>query len=280
MMMRALALSLLLTLPLAAETVREDMLVSTEWLAAHLDTVKVLHVGDKQSYDAGHVPGAVLLELSAIAVTRDEIPNELPPVETLEQVFRAAGVGDEGRIVLYANDAPLAERAWFTLDYLGHGGRAAVLDGGFRKWTAEKRSVAMEAAVPKAADFKAHPRPSIVTSLAAMRDLAAMDREQFSLKFALIDSRPPAQFEDPGHIPGAVNIPTGAHFKDGVLRPAGELRALYEAAGVTRETANVAYCRSGMQSSVTYFVLRYLGYDATVYDGSYSEWSKAGGKAE
>lgn len=82
---------------------------------------------------------------------------------------------------------------------------------------------------------------------------------------------------DTGHIPGAVNVPMGANLKaDGTLRPVGELRALYERAGVTKDCVNVAYCRTGMLSSVTYFVLAYLGYDAALYDGSFVEWSNAG----
>ena len=281
--MRTLFLALLLAflvLPAVAQDAREDMLVTTDWLEKNLASVKVLHVGDRAGYDAGHIPGAVLVELSSLVVAREEIPNELPPVETLAGVFRAAGVGQEGRIVLYSPDAVLAERAWFTLDYLGHGERAAILDGGLKKWTAEKRALSTEGTAANAAEFVPRPRPAIVTSLAAMRDVVAQSDSALNLKFVLLDSRPPEQFEKPGHIPGALNIPAGAHFRDGVLRPAAELRALYEQAGVTKETGNVAYCRSGMQSSVTYFVLKYLGYDATVYDGSYAEWSKAGEKPE
>ena len=93
--MRTLSLALLafLVLPAVAQDVREDMLVTTDWLEKNLATVKVLHIGDRAGYDAGHIPGAVLVELSSLVVAREEIPNELPPVEALAAVFRAAGVG-------------------------------------------------------------------------------------------------------------------------------------------------------------------------------------------
>lgn len=270
MMMRAAVLTLLLTIPLAAQTVREEMLVSTDWLAANRAPVKLLYVGDQETYNGGHIEGAVLLDITSILTARDGIPNELPDLEKLTAVFRAAGIGNEGRIVLYSDESPFAERAWFTLDYLGHGHRAAILDGGLPKWIAENRPLSKEATVAKEAPFEAKLRPAIVAKLADLTD----DK-------VLLDSRPRAQFEDPGHIPNAVNVPLGANFAaDGTLKKPDELRAMYTAAGVTKDSTNITYCRSGMQASVTYFVLEYLGYDAALYDGSYAEWSKAAEKRE
>lgn len=267
--MRTAALTLLLTIPLAAQPVRSEMLVSTEWLAGHSGSVKLLHIGSRAGYDSGHIPGAVLIEPSSLLVARDGVPNELPDAGALQAVFAAAGIGGKGRVVLYSDEWPLAERAWFTLDYLGHGGRAAILDGGLKKWTAEKRPLSTEPVTPEAAPFEATPRPEVLATLAAIRE---------GKELLLLDSRPPAQFQDPGHIPGAVNVPLAANFKDGVLRSPAELLDLYGQAGVSKDSVNVAYCRSGMQAAVTYFVLRYLGRDARLYDGSWTEWSKAAGE--
>lgn len=280
---RSLLLVALLALPLGAQTVRDQMLVSTGWLRQHVKTVKVLHVGTRAEYDAGHIPGAVLLEMSSLLVQRDGTPNELPPIDTLEQVFRAAGLDSRGRIVVYSVDPLFAARAWFTLDYLGQGSRTALLDGGLPKWTAEGYPLSSDPVIAKAGSFQARTKPEVVVRLAAMRELVRL-ADQSACVF--IDARPPAQFsgEEPGpdvrragHIPGAVNVPMGTNLKaDGTLRPVEELRALYERAGVTKDCVNVAYCRTGMQASVTYFVLAYLGYDAALYDGSFIEWSNAG----
>jgi thiosulfate/3-mercaptopyruvate sulfurtransferase len=110
------------------------MVVSTTWLDAHVNDpdVFVLHVGaDRKSYDAGHIPGARFVSLPDIAVTREGTPNELPPATDLTRLFTRLGIGDRGRLVLYGDEQGLlAARLFFTLDYLGHGDRAALLDGG------------------------------------------------------------------------------------------------------------------------------------------------------
>lgn len=274
-----------LALPLPAQAVREQMLVSADWLQRRLGTVTILHIGDAPGYDAGHIPDAVLVEMSSLLAQRDGTPNELPPIDVLEGVFRAAGVGASGRIVIYSSDPLLAARAWFTLDSLGQGDRAALLDGGLAKWAAAGYAVSTARVQPRPGSFEARPVPEAITRLATMRELVRL-RDQLGPNLVLIDARSVQQFygdeagadvSHAGHIPGAVNVPFAANLDaSGALRPAAQLRLLYQQAGVTRESANIVYCRTGMQASLTYFVLRYLGYDTTLYDGSYIEWSNAG----
>src|SRR5215467_3964232 len=132
----------------AEPRLRKDMLVTTEWLAENLrdrDLV-ILSVGaTPEFYSRGHIPGARQILLSEIAVTRDGIPNELPPEMELLRVFANAGVGNASRIVLYGERSNLlAARAYFTLDYLGLVEHAALLDGGIEKWTAESRPLSRE----------------------------------------------------------------------------------------------------------------------------------------
>jgi thiosulfate/3-mercaptopyruvate sulfurtransferase len=281
----AVLIVFLLTLPLYAQRVQEQMLVSPDWLQPRLGTVTVLHIGDAASYDARHIPGAVLIEMSSLVTQRDGTPNELPSVEALERTFRAAGVGATGRIVVYSVDPLLAARAWFTLDYLGQGGRASLLDGGLTKWVAAGYAVSTEKPSPRPGSFAARPVPQTVTRLATLREIVRL-REQLGPSLVLIDARSPEQYygdeagpdvSHPGHIPGAMNIPYTSNFdSSGALRSVADLRTLYHGAGVTRDSGNIVYCRTGMQASMTYFVLRYLGYDATLYDGSFIEWSNAG----
>src|SRR5581483_11021672 len=155
------SLFLLPLLAAAAPAVRSDMLVTTNWLAQHLKDPKlvILHVSrDRKAYDDGHIPGARFLALSDIAVTREGILNELPPAAALKEVLERAGVSDDSRVILYGDSSVLpATRAYFTLDYLGHGDSAALLDGGLPKWTAESRPVEKDA--PPARQGKLTPRP-------------------------------------------------------------------------------------------------------------------------
>ncbi len=275
----------LLALPLSAQKVQEQMLVSPDWLQRRLGMVTVLHVGDTASYAARHIPGAVLIDSSSLLVQRNGMPNELPPIDALERLFRAAGVDATGRIVVYSVDPLLAARAWFTLDYLGQGGRVSLLDGGLAKWMAAGYAVSAATAPVRPGSFEARPVPQTIARLATMRELVRL-REQLGPSLVLIDARSPEQFcgdeagpdvAHAGHIPGAVNVPYASNLDGtGALRPVADLRAIYHRAGVTRESANIVYCRTGMQASMTYFVLRYLGYDVTLYDGSFVEWSNAG----
>lgn len=275
----------MLALPLHAQAVREEMLVSTDWLQRRLGSVTLLHIGDAAGYRASHIPGAVLVETPSLLVQRDGTPNELPPIDALERVFQAAGVGARERIVVYSSDPLLAARAWFTLDYLGQGDRVAMLDGGLTTWIAAGYATSTERVSPKPGSFEARPVAQTIIRLAAMREVVNL-REQLGPKLVLIDARPPAQFcgdeagpdvLHAGHIPGAVNVPYPSNLDaTGSLKSAHDLRLLYHQAGVTKDSTNIVYCRTGLQASMTYFVLRYLGYDASLYDGSFIEWSNAG----
>ncbi len=276
---------MMLAIPIHAQAVREEMLVSADWLQQRLGTVTLLHIGDAAGYDASHIPGAVLVETSSLLVQRDGTPNELPPVDALERIFRAAGVGPRERIVVYGSDPLFAARAWLTLDHLGQGNRVALLDGGLTKWIAAGYATSTERVVPKPGSFEARPVPQTITRLATMREVVRL-RDQLGPNLVLIDARSPAQFcgdeagpdvQHAGHIPGAVNVPYPSNLDaTGSFKSVYDLRVIYHQAGVTRDSANIVYCRTGMQASMTYFVLRYLGYDVSLYDGSFIEWSNAG----
>lgn len=281
----AIAVFVLPVVPIHAQKVQEQMLVSPDWLQRRLGRVTLLHIGDGASYDARHIPGAVLIETSSLLVQRKGAPNELPSVDALERTFRRAGVGATGRIVVYSADPLLAARAWFTLDYLGQGNRVSLLDGGLTKWMAAGYATTNEPASPMSGSFEARPVAQTITRLAAMREIVRR-REQLGSRLVLLDARSPEQYygdeagpdvAHAGHIPGAVNIPYTENLDAcGALRSVADLRTLYLQAGLTRSSANIVYCRTGMQASMTYFVLRCLGYDATLYDGSFVEWSNSG----
>lgn len=287
----ALAIAALAPAHSAADT--EDLLVTTDWLAEHISdpNLSILHVAaNRAHYDKGHIPGARFVAWSEIRAARKNVPNELPPAADLVRLFEGLGVGDEGRIVLYGDQKGLsAARAFFTLDYLGHGHRTALLDGGLEKWRAENRPVSTDAPSVAARLFSARVSPGVLVGLEAVRDISWSTTNQTPARWLLIDARPAAQFTGevpgegiprPGHIPGAKNIFWEDHLTGGdvpALRPAAELKTLYVQAGAEPGTPVVTYCRTGSQASHSYFVAKYLGYDVKMYDGSFIEWSRAEG---
>jgi thiosulfate/3-mercaptopyruvate sulfurtransferase len=266
---------------LTAAATRPDMLVSTDWLAKHLTDSKVvvLHVsGNRTAYDAGHLPGARFVPLSDLAITRDGIPNELPPVADLKKVLEAAGVSDDTRVIFYSDTSVLpATRAFFTLDYLGHGEQAALLDGGLEKWRGEGRTLTKDAPAAVQGHFTPRPKPELVVQ---MDDVKKIGKPE-----VLLDVRPAADFsgEKGSHIPGAVNaywMENQASRENQTLKPEPELRKLYESLGITPNHPVVTYCNSGMQATQSWFTLKYLGYDVKLYDGSMSEWNAKGAPVE
>jgi thiosulfate/3-mercaptopyruvate sulfurtransferase len=286
--------SLLLAMSLAAGVaqaqsprVRSEMLAASDWLAKHLNDPKVvvLHVAaERKHYDDGHIPGARFLQTRELLTTRNGIANELPAVADLQKVFERLGVGDEARIVIYGDSSGLtAARVYFTLDYLGHGERAALLDGGLEKWKAEKREVSTQAATPASAAFTPRVRPRVKIELSAVRDAAWIAANVTAPNVALLDARPAKQYEGEdagglsraGHIPGALSLYWMQHLTSNdnpALKSVAELRKLYESAGIKPGQMIITYCRTGMQASHAYFTAKYLGYEVAMYDGSMSEW--------
>lgn len=272
--------------------VRSEMLVSTAWLGQHLNDrdLVVLYIGrDRSQFDSGHIPGSHFVRLDDLVEQRANSLNELPPVADLEATFESVGVGNRSRIVL-ADDAGgvLAARAYFTLDYLGYGDRAALLDGGLRAWIAESRRTSKEEPSAARAEFSPHVHPEIVVSTAQMRQLSLGAKSGFS-DYVLLDARPVAEYTgvvnsesvpQAGHIAGSQSLYWKKLIRSDLnqrLLDPDELLAQFVRAGAGDGKSVVTYCRTGMQSSFTYFVAKYLGYRASMYDGSVYEWVRAAG---
>jgi thiosulfate/3-mercaptopyruvate sulfurtransferase len=286
----SLALLLALTSGLAASIPQPtpQLVVSTDWLATHLHdkNLVVLHVGgDQTSYVRGHIPGARLLSIADVVTTRNGVPNQLPAVADLKAVFERVGVGDTSQVVLYSDAIGLlAARVYFTLDYLGHGNRAALLDGGLEKWKAERRDLSTTPATQDAAGkvtFTPKPRSELIVDLAAVQQIVAAHSA------TLIDARPPDEYagrkpgegiRQAGHIPGATNVfwvnnlVSPSNF---VLKPTAEIRATYQSAGVRPGRKVIVYCRTGVQAAHDYFTLKLIGVSPVLYNGSFLEWSNS-----
>ena len=253
--------------------VHPEMIVSAQWLSEHLNDPKVvvLHVGEKRSeYESGHIPGARFLALEDF-IAGDEA--DLPPAEKLKAAFEKVGVSDDTRVVVYTTAwYPMAGRAYYTLDYLGLGDHTALLDGGIDEWRNEKRAVTKDE--PKIA--KGSLTPHVHPEAQALMDEVKKISVQPTKAVALVDSRPEKRYED-GHIAGAAHIYWQETLVDAknkpVFLPPDKLKALFAARGVAPGQKLITYCEIGLQASHDYFVAKYLGYDAEMFDGSIHEWS-------
>jgi len=257
--------------------VRAEMLVSTSWLADHLKDpdVVVLHLADNVSdYKRGHVPGARYLAMKKIITDNGPISAELLTVDQLQKTFSELGVGDNTRVVIYAtNWFPSAARAYFTLDYLGHGDKAALLDGGIEQWLAEDRPVSGETPRFSTATFTPHVHENFRALLNEVKN--DVDAKAGEEPEQIIDARPARRY-NAGHLAGASNVywqDTLVSEESPVFQSPEKLRAIYASRGIVQGKKIVTYCEVGLQASHGYFLAKYLGYDAAMYDGSYQEWS-------
>jgi len=240
--------------------------------------VVILHVGSAEDYKAGHIPGAQLITVADLSITDARgLRVQLPPAEDLARKLESVGVGNGSRVVIYpaGESVQSATRVWFTLDYLGLGDRAALLDGGLSLWKKEGRAISTgEGGKVIAARLTRQPNPVRVVE----SDWLASKVNAADVK--IIDARLPEFYDGSnaggmpraGHIPSAINQPFSAFFdSEHRFRSSDELRAML--APSTNQTV-VTYCHIGMQATVPYFVARYLGMDVKLYDGSFQDWSR------
>ncbi|HET9696084.1 MAG TPA: sulfurtransferase [Terriglobales bacterium] len=273
-MLFAIALLLCAVTSLAqTKPAHPDMLVSTEWLAAHLKDPNLVILEfpkDKDDFAAGHIPGSSAIWGEQIYAERNGVQSELLPVEQLVKTFEALGVSNDSHVVIYTTDwPPMAPRVYFTLDYLGLGDHASLLDGGLDKWKAEKREISKTETQVKPGKITPHVRPEIVASFDEVSAATKGDGT------SVVDARPPRRYQA-GHIPGAlplywqqsVAMPEQNHY-----RSPEELEKAYTSAGVVKGKKVITYCEIGWQASHDYFTAKYLGYDVKMYDGSFNEWN-------
>jgi len=261
--------------------IRRSLIVSTEQLARRLkdDSLVLLQVGEKDEYTAAHIPGAQFIQLADISTPRGQgLALELPDTAQLKTTFEKLGVSNKSRIVVYFGKdwvTPTA-RVFLTLDYLGLGDRTSILDGGLPAWRAEGRPVTTE--VHTAAPGKLTPR--LNTKIVV--DASWVNANLSKPGVMILDARAAKFYTGEevgrmprgGHIPGARSIPFDSVVEDSnKFKSVETLRQLFNAAGVKKGDSVTTYCHIGQQASLLYFVARYLGYDAHLYDGSFEDWS-------
>ena len=261
------------------------LLITPAELARELDDPRlvVLHVGPRNGYDSGHIPGARFVELRDVSIPRREgaLALELPDDATLLRTLQGLGIDDRSRVVVAFGDdwVSPATRVVFTLQAAGLGDRTRFLDGGTPGWTRARLPTTREA--PAAATAE---RLSTAVNRALIVDHEWVQANARTPGVRLIDGRAPMFYEGPGmndhdagHIPGAANIPFNSLVDDSLrVLPVEELRRRFSAAGVQPGDTIAAYCHIGQQATVVLFAARLLGHPVRLYDGSMDDWEKRG----
>ena len=273
-----------------------EYLVETDWLASHLDDpalrvldcTTILHLQPDGSYrvesgfaawQAGHIPGSGFADFTGdLSDRKSSLRFMMPPPEQLAAAMARLGVGEGTRVVLY--DAAVnmwAARVWWMLRAIGFD-NAAVLNGGWRKWTLEQRPVSTAPSAYPPGRFIARPRPDLFADKSAV--LAGLGNTATCVLNALTAEQHHGaggvNYGRPGRIAGSGNVPARdlVDPKTHAYLPLDVLRQKFEASGALESGRVITYCGGGIAASSDAFVLAMLGHDnVAVYDGSLWEWA-------
>ncbi|HZH82078.1 MAG TPA: sulfurtransferase [Phototrophicaceae bacterium] len=259
------------------EYTRETLLTTVDELRHKLGApdLCIIDVRPAEDYAKGHIPGATHFDLFGLSL----IDTSEAPLKAfmfmIHHVLELRGVSETKQVVFYeANSGMRAARGVWFLEYYGHP-NVKMLDGGFDAWKAAGAPMTSEATAPKAAVFKSRERREV---LATAEDvLRSLNRKEI----AILDTRSRGEFLGThvraargGAIPGAIHIEwTDNIAPNGKFKPNGELRAMYEKAGITPDKEVVSYCQGGYRAAHSYIALRLLGFPRVRnYIGSWKEW--------
>jgi thiosulfate/3-mercaptopyruvate sulfurtransferase len=263
----------------AQQAAADSMIVTTQWLAAHVSDPKVVIVAIERAAGdtVDRIPGARILLYSQLAVKRGELTTELPSADSLKALFESLGITNDSRVVVYATiAAPMATRFLMTLDFLGHR-KFSYLDGGMPKWKREGRAVVRTEAPALRTSYTPRPRADMIV------DADWIVGRLGKPGTAFIDTRTVGEYNgsgnrsgmpSAGHLQGAQQLEWEWLFREDnplQLKDRVELQKLYDDRAKAGDTV-VTYCWIGYRASATYFVARALGRDAKFYDGSYQDW--------
>lgn len=267
---------------MAEQFAHPELIVTPEWLNAHLGdpNVRVVDTRTAEKYAAGHIPGAVVVDVFALRCA-DTSPEGLQAWTALmEESFSAAGIAAGQTVVCYEdNSGSMSTRGVWALAYLGHDG-ARLLDGGLKAWQAAGYPLSTEPPQVARTTFRARPRPD---ELATYQDVLGRLNDGAT---DVVDVRNAGEYAGTeirsargGRVPGAVHLDWVQNLDaDGRLKSAAELEAMYAGLGLDREREVITYCQGGYRAANTWLVLRMLGYPRVRnYLGSWGEWGNREG---
>jgi thiosulfate/3-mercaptopyruvate sulfurtransferase len=267
-----------------------EFLVSTDWLEKNLKNTK-LHIievsSDTGVYERGHIQGAVNIKWHTDLV--DPVKRDIASKDNLQKTLQSLGINNDSTIVIYGdnNNWFAAWGAW-VFDVYGIK-NVKLLDGGRKKWEAEKRPLTPIATSTKTGNIILSNANNNLR--AKLSDVVEVANKKSNI--SMVDIRSPDEFSGKifappgfaetairaGHIPGAVNVPwASAVAEDGTFKSKEELKKIYGAVGVDEKKPIITYCRIGERSSHTWFALKkILGYEVRNYDGSWTEYGNSVG---
>ncbi len=272
--------------------VESDALVTTAWLAEHLDHPGLRIVDAsyfvpggvepaRAQFQEAHIPGAQFFDINHVADETNPKDHAFPDEDRFAKRVGAMGIGNGHRIIAYDHQggACAAARVWFLFRAFGHT-QVSVLSGGRAAWLKEGRAVQSgPAPAPTPQVFRATPGPQPVRRRDDMRaNIGARD-------FQVLDARAAARFRgeaaEPraglrgGHIPGSRNLPFAELFNADTMtfKSAPELRAAFDAAGIDLNAPLTTTCGSGVTACTLALGAYLIGKsDVEIYDGSWLEW--------
>jgi thiosulfate/3-mercaptopyruvate sulfurtransferase len=278
------------TNPQFSEYANPGTLVSTEWLAEHLDDPGLVVVESDEDvllYETGHIPGAVKVDWHQDL--NDPLVRDYLSAEAFADLMSSVGIGPSTTVVFYGDNFNWwAAYALWVFSLFGHGD-LRLLDGGRQKWVAEGRELTTDRPSRDRVDYPVPPRNDsgirafINDALAASKDARPLvdvrSPEEFSGERMHMPDYPNEGALRGGHIPGAANVPwKKAANDDGTFKSRADLETIYvDESDLPRSEEVIAYCRIGERSSHTWFVLSHLlGFEKVRnYDGSWTEYGNA-----
>lgn len=276
-------IALAVFIPALAQDRTQPVFVSTQWLADHLKdpNLVVLHIAfNRREYLVGHIPGARFLWYNWLAVSTPDASTEMPPIEQADTLLESFGITEKSTIVLCfgGNNVSTTTRMFLALNYFGFGNQTSVLDGGFEVWKKENRPVSTEGPAIQRTSLTLKPNQSAITDADWVK--ASIGNQ----KVAIVDTRTRTFYDGngggivrQGHIKSAINIPFNSVLDTAAkLFTAERLQQIFDSVGVKKGMKVVSYCHVGQQATVIYSVAKLLGYEATVYDGSFEDWNVRG----
>lgn len=261
---------------IAAGYPNANLLIETEWLSKNLNdsNMRIIDLRSSANYMKGHIKNAVPFSHELVTTTRNGVKGMVADKEAVEQALERLGISPNTKLIFYDDaDSKWATYMFWVMEYHGHK-NAAVLNGGWQKWEAEKRPLSTDIQKVKAVSFKAKIDKNKIV------DTEWVKSNSSNPKVKIINVRPGKDYID-GHIPGTISIPwlenlQGASAK--VLKSKDELTQIYEKEeGIKRDDTVISSCMFGILAGGTYFTLRLLDYkDVKLYDGSQSDWVAKG----
>ncbi len=263
---------------------RDDVLVSVDWVAEHLDDPDVVVVEideDVTAYDLGHIPGAVRLDWTRDL--QDQTRRDLVDKAGFEGLMAERGITRDHTVVMYGgNNNWFAAYAYWVFTIYGHAD-IKLMDGGRKKWELQARPLTEDLPSRAPTSYEASEpdwslralRDEVLASIGSSNLIDVRSPDEFTGRLLAPAHLPQEQSQRAGHIPTAVNVPwSRASHDDGTFRSDDELRSIYTGAGVVEGRPTITYCRIGERSAYTWFVLReLLGFDDVKnYDGSWTEY--------